>query len=219
MQLCAVQLSLHELPRMTPMLLCVSAACYRDLPRPELLSYSEGAQPKSKPKATKGGKRGSAGGKAAAAKAAAAKTAAKAAAAASAKDAEEDDGDDDGEGKEVRSRCTSQDCNRKVAASTCLLLGRGCVVAQFHPAAVLGKSGWTVSCTEAYLPTAASTNQMLMQSQRQRNQLGLPAHLPPMPTPLPPLPAADAMPADPTRPSAAEEQLYENYFDVRRAAY
>jgi len=53
-----------------------------------------------------------------------------------------------------------------------------------------------------------------MQAQ-QRNQLGLPAHLPPMPTPMPPLPAADAAPADPTRPSAAEEQLYDNYFDVR----
>ena len=53
------------------------------------------------------------------------------------------------------------------------------------------------------------------QAQQQRNQLGLPAHLPPMPTPMPPLPAADAAPADPTRPSAAEEQLYDNYFDVR----
>ena len=54
-----------------------------------------------------------------------------------------------------------------------------------------------------------------VQGHQQRNQLGLPAHLPPMPTPLPPLPAADAAPADPTRPSAAEEQLYGNYFDVR----
>ncbi len=55
----------------------------------------------------------------------------------------------------------------------------------------------------------------MLQAQQQRNQLGLPAHLPPMPTPMPPLPAADAAPADPTRPSAAEEQLYDNYFDVR----
>ena len=58
----------------------------------------------------------------------------------------------------------------------------------------------------------------IAQAQQQRNQLGLPAHLPPMPTPMPPLPAADAAPADPTRPSAAEEQAYENYFDVRASS-